>query len=397
MLSLRANTKSGFTRGIGIGGIGGGMVYALQGSHELGRNESRLGELLDCRDYGKLHIVCHYLARLMGSCAGSDGFQVMPVGVVGDDATGRQLLNEMRETGIDARLVRTDPARQTLFSVCFMYPDGSGGNITSSNSAAATVNMDDLNAVLPYMKDAGAQGIALCVPEVPLELRREFLTLASKCGNYRVSSFVLGEIQEAQKMGMLSLTDLLALNQEEASLLFGNGGIPASDKSQVVDHAARFTADRPGLRLIISAGPKGAYGFECGGFQLCPSPVLQPKSTAGAGDALLAGVLCGLASGLPFITPGDCGGSFSGRTLRTALDLGILNASLSVTSAHTIHPETALDRLFAFAQSHGARVSESLLACVRRDGVERKEGNGEVALMRSLPEESRPVPGVIEK
>ena len=38
-----------------------------QGEHELGRNESRLGELLDSRDYCKLHIVEHYIARLMGS------------------------------------------------------------------------------------------------------------------------------------------------------------------------------------------------------------------------------------------------------------------------------------------------------------------------------------------
>ena len=47
------------------------MVYALQGDHELGRNESRLGELLDSRDYCKLHIALHYIARLHGLCAGS--------------------------------------------------------------------------------------------------------------------------------------------------------------------------------------------------------------------------------------------------------------------------------------------------------------------------------------
>ena len=66
MLALRPNAKTGFTCAIGIGGIGAGMVYTLQGEHELGRNESRLGELLDSRDYCKLHIALHYIARLMG-------------------------------------------------------------------------------------------------------------------------------------------------------------------------------------------------------------------------------------------------------------------------------------------------------------------------------------------
>ena len=370
MLSIRANTKAGFTCGIGIGGIGGGMVYALEGSHELGRNESRLGKLLDSRDYGKLHIICHYLARLMGSSAGSDVFRVLPVGVIGGDATGRQLLSEMREAGIDARLVRIDAEQQTLFSVCFLYPDGSGGNITSSNSAARTLNMNDLDAVSPLMKGAGARGIALCVPEVPLELRREFLTLASKYGNYRVCSFVLGEIVQAREMGLLSLADLLALNQEEASLLFGNGDTPVSDEDSVVERAATFTADNPGLRLIVSAGRRGAYGFECGKFQFCPSPALQSKSTAGAGDALLAGVLAGLAAGIPFISPGECSSSYSGRTLRTALDLGVLNASFSVTSVHTIHPDAAVESLFAFAELHGARISNSLCdVCVGREST----------------------------
>ena len=64
MLALRANAERGFKCAIGIGGIGAGMIYALKGDHELGRNESRLGELLDSRDYCKLHIVLHYIARL---------------------------------------------------------------------------------------------------------------------------------------------------------------------------------------------------------------------------------------------------------------------------------------------------------------------------------------------
>ena len=70
MLTLRANAEDGFTCVVGIGGIGTGIMYSLDGEHELSRNESRLGNLLDARDYCKLHIVEHYIARLMGA-AGS--------------------------------------------------------------------------------------------------------------------------------------------------------------------------------------------------------------------------------------------------------------------------------------------------------------------------------------
>jgi len=360
MLALYANAESGFTCAMGIGGIGSGMIYALEGEHELGRNESRLGELLDSRDYCKLHIVEHYIARLMGAGRDPGSFRVWPVGVVGNDAVGRRILTEMSAVGIDTRFVRSHPQLRTLFSVCFFYPDGSGGNITSSNSAARTLSVDDLRAASPYMKAAGAHAVALCVPEVPLELRRDFLELASDCGNYRVCSFVLGEIEEAQRMGLFSLTDLLALNQEEASALLGDGSGHVLDDGLLAECAAKFTATRPRLRIIVSTGPKGAYGFECGSSQFCPAPILQPMSTAGAGDALLAGVVCGLAVGLPFIMPNECGSSFSGRVLRTALDFGVLNASFSVTSPHTIHPDAVLSNLFGFAESHGASISDSL-------------------------------------
>jgi sugar/nucleoside kinase (ribokinase family) len=360
MLTLRANTKSGFTCAVGIGGIGAGIIYALQGEHELGRNESRLGELLESRDYCKLHIVEHYIARFMGSSSDPASFRVWPIGVVGNDAVGRRILTEMSAAGMKTQFVRSHPALKTLFSVCFNYPDGSGGNITSSNSAAGALTADDLRAASPYMKAAGAHGVALCLPEVPLEMRRAFLELASDCGNYRVCSFALGEIKEAQVMGLFSLTDLLALNQEEAAALMGDGSGLLLDDGLLAECAAKFTATHPQLRIIVSSGPKGAYGFECGSSQFCPAPVLQPISTAGAGDALLAGVVCGLAAGLQFIMPNECGSSFSGRVLRTALDFGVLNASFSVTSTHTIHPDAVLSNLFGFAESHGASISDSL-------------------------------------
>ena len=360
MLALRANAESGFTCAIGIGGIGSGIMYSLLGEHDLGRNESRLGELLDSRDYCKLHILQHNIARLMGSDLAPGSFRVLPIGVVGNDAIGTQILNEMSAAGLDMKLVRSDPDLKTLFSVCFIYPDGSGGNITSSNSAARTLSADDLREASPYMKAAGPRAAALCVPEVPLELRQQFLELATQCGNYRVCSFALGDIEGALSMGLLALTDLLALNQEEASALLSGGSGHLLDEGELVESAARYTATHPLLRLVVSFGPKGAYGFERGRTQFCPAPMLQPKSTAGAGDALLAGVVCALAAGIPFIMPDECGSIFSGRVLRTALDFGVLIASFSVTSTHSIHPDAELKNLLTFAELQGASISESL-------------------------------------
>lgn len=95
---------------VGVGGIGAGVVFALDGSHDLGRNESRPGRLLDARDYCKLHIIAHHLAVLLGARPESagPGFRVVPVGRVGEDEVGRRLRREMGEAGMDTRFVQAD-------------------------------------------------------------------------------------------------------------------------------------------------------------------------------------------------------------------------------------------------------------------------------------------------
>ena len=65
--TLQFNPDSPFRRLVGVGGIGTGLFFALEGQHTLGRNESRPARLLNIRDYCKLHIISHYIAILLGA------------------------------------------------------------------------------------------------------------------------------------------------------------------------------------------------------------------------------------------------------------------------------------------------------------------------------------------
>jgi sugar/nucleoside kinase (ribokinase family) len=76
-------------------------------------------------------------------------------------------------------------------------------------------------------------------------------------------------------------------------------------------------------------------------------------STAGAGDAFLGGILAALAAGVPFTAPGPPRSALAERPLQSALDLGACLAAFSVTSPHTIHPETTLAALTLFAREQG--------------------------------------------
>ena len=353
--ALRLGEGAPYRRLVGVGGIGTGIFFALEGNHDLGRNESRPGRLLDVRDYCKLHIVAHYPAVLLGARGERGPFQVLPVGKVGRDDAGLGLRAEMEKAGMDARFVDAVPGHPTLLSVCFQYPDGSGGNVTTTDSAAALVSERDVDLAERWLSP---DAITLAVPEAPLAVRRHLLRRASEKGALRVASLTTTEVPEARRTGLLSELDLLALNEDEAAALVGERW-PAGEPTLFLDRCAEaLHASQPTMRAVITAGPRGAFAFDGAAWTHVPALPVPVVSTAGAGDALLGGLLAGLAAGLPFTEAKAAGASRSERPLASAFDLGTLVAAFKITSPHTIPPGFSLGTLLAFARGHGVTFAE---------------------------------------
>jgi sugar/nucleoside kinase (ribokinase family) len=305
--------------------------------------------LLDSRDACKLHIISHFLAVFTGAEPEGRPFHVLPVGKVGRDGPGDRLLVEMKGAGLDCRFVEAIPDLPTLFAVCYQFPDGAGGNLTPSNAAPSRLCEADLDRAEPMLKAYGVKAIALAAPEVPLGMRDSLLRRATATGAFRVASFVPGEMEEANRIGMLEHVDLLAINEDEAAALTG---VPfsAADPQPLLNACAAFAqADNRSMRLLLSVGAGGVYGFEQGRWVHRKALDLNVVSTAGAGDTLLGVALAGLAAGWPFL-PGE---SDAPGAIRSALSLGNLAAGLSVTSPHTIDPDLNLERVRAFARERG--------------------------------------------
>ncbi len=324
---------------IGVGGIGSGSFFALRGNHTLGREESRGGRFLDRRDYCKLHIISHYVKTLLGP-----EFSTIPIGQVGNDDVGQRLLGEMEEVGLDMRYVKVSPGDQTLFSFCFVYPDGSGGNMTTDDSACARVDAAFVARAEPEFERYAGRGVALAAPEVPLEARQRLLELGTEYRFWRVASFVAEEIDPAIDMGMLGQTDLLAINVDEAAAAAGTSLEEAPDSiSEVVEAAVgKLRGINPSLLVSITAGKNGSWSWDGDRLVHVPAFPVDVVSTAGAGDAHLAGIIAGLVAGL---------------TLPQAQELGTLVAAHAVTSPHTIDKRIDTEALRAFAEGNQASTS----------------------------------------
>jgi ribokinase len=332
---------------IGTGGIGSGIFFALDGSHTLGREESRSGRFLDQRDYCKLHIIAHYVKVLLGSA-----FETILVSKVGEDDWGCRLLAEMASTGLDTRYVGVCPGEQTLLSVCFLYPDGMGGNLTASDSACTRVDAETIDSVEPEFKRLSGHGVVLAAPEVPLAARLRLLQLGRQYGFLNAASFTSAEMVPAVQMGLFALTDLLSINLDEAAALLGRpaetASMYASPPLEMVQPAIhRLREINPAMRIAVTAGKAGSWCWDGAGLTHAPAHPVPVASSAGAGDAFLAALIVGTVAGLSW---------------SQSQELASLTAALSVTSPHTIHPGLERRSLSALASQLGVSLSEAVMA-----------------------------------
>lgn len=320
---------SGFTFDhiIATGGIGSGMFFSLTGDHTLGRNESRMAILLPYKDYCKQHIIMHYISVLLGA-GKQGGFQSYPIGKVGDDEIGRSLIEKIETAGMNSGAVTIVENTATLFSVCFQYPDKTGGNITTENSASGQVTPGDIESFFQTFRSHNEREIILAVPEVPLETRIRLLEYGRQRGSLNVSSVLSSEIDNFRRLKGFYLTDVLFVNIDEA-------GHIANNHSDIVDNCIGTLKDlNPAISVIITDGSNGSYTWADNHKTHTPAIKVNAISTAGAGDAFLAGTLTGICCGL---------------ALTHAVTIGSLLAAYSVTSADTIHPEANAQTLYNFA------------------------------------------------
>jgi sugar/nucleoside kinase (ribokinase family) len=301
---------------IATGGIGTGTFFALNGNHTLGREESRSGHYLDQKDYCKQHIITHYVKKLS-----PDDFVVYPVGKVGHDAAGLELIREMEQVGMRLDYVQISDDAPTMISFCLVYPDRSGGNLTVDHSASALVSPADIEAVTEQLANYQDKAIVLAIPEVPLASRSRLLELGTRYGAFRVASFLSEEMTEVNAEKILQHVDLLAINLDEAMRLTG---LEASGSLQeFVKQAIEAVLESyPALNISITAGSSGSWIWD--GEQLRYADIAKTTvaTTAGAGDAHLAGLLVGLNAGL---------------SLGEAQVLATLVSGLSVTVADTLY------------------------------------------------------------
>ncbi len=122
---------------------------------------------------------------------------------------------------------------------------------------------------------------------------------------------VLDTSRDALREGVLASPTIVKPNVDELQQLTGR----ALTDEVAIEHAARQLLDGGIQLVVISMGERGAMFVDPATMLLAVPPVVSVKSTVGAGDAMVAGLIAGQVQGLSLP---DC------ARLATAFSLGTI-------------------------------------------------------------------------
>lgn len=365
MIHLKPIRQEGyrFDHIIGTGGIGSGIFFSMSSNETLGRNESRMATLLPYEDFCKQHIIMHYISILMGAEVNGE-FQAFPIGKLGNDDIGKKLFQKLKAVGMNTKNVTISADCSTLFSVCYQYPDGTGGNITTDDSASSKVIPENISMFFEEFNLSGDKEIILAAPEVPLCTRIKLLEYGRKRGSLNIASVSSSESDEFISMRGIEMVDILSINIDEAGSIAQISKDNLSAGSIIDACVKRLENINPSLTILITDGPHGSYCYTNRYLEFTPVLDVPVISTAGAGDTFLGGTIAGLICGLP-LCKGTSDNYFSATPLQSAVELGTLLAALSVTSPDTIHPAANAGLLYNFALENKVGFGENFLKIFR--------------------------------
>jgi 1-phosphofructokinase len=232
---------------------------------------------------------------------------VLPVG----GFEGSELASLLEDLGIE---VVTVPIRESVRSNVTVV-DGDG-MVTKLNAPGPTLSQSEVGALVERTVDAaaGAAWVAACgslPPGVPVTLYGRLVAAVQAAGG----RIAVDTSDAALETVLAAGPDLIKPNRDE---LAEAAGMAIETLGDVMAGAEKLRSH--GVRsVLVSLGPDGAVLVDEAGGTHAESPALVPRSTVGAGDALLAGFLSAGGLGTEALAEGVAWGAAACRLPGTAM------------------------------------------------------------------------------
>lgn len=232
------------------------------------------------------------------------GLETSFIGSVGKDDTGDFFEKDMRQAGVNTRLIRRETVTGT--AIALVSPD-SERTFATHLGAATELNPEDLRP--EYFK-----GYDILYMEGYLIFNRPLVEKAcqmAKSHNLKVVvdlasyNVVEAKIEDFREI-VTKYVDILFANEEEARAYTGKGPEEAlEDLAETCE------------TVIIKTGSKGSVIKRGEEYIKVGTIKVKPKDTTGAGDLYASGFLYGYAMNYPLDVCGQIGSLLAGKVIET--------------------------------------------------------------------------------
>lgn len=223
------------------------------------------------------------------------GVAVRVIGAVGADRLGAMLLDEFAEAGLGGQ-VGTIPGTATGVSLAFEAPGRDRSFLMALGSLAVFERSMVPDAALRarFFLSCGT----FTLPKLRGAPTAELLRAVRRAGGTTMLDTGWDptgwpDAVREEILGQLPLVDIHLPNELEATTLTGIADVEA---------ATRALQARSGGWIVTKLGPDGCLAMGPDGeVHRVKAPTVVAQDTTGAGDALNAGLIAGLAQGMPFV------------------------------------------------------------------------------------------------
>lgn len=230
---------------------------------------------------------------------GKLGGDARMAGLVGADAFGETLRDNLRKNGVDTYAVREDASGSTGIAVILVT--GAENRIILDSGVNDAVSRSDAEA---FLSDAREDDILLAQLETPFETVAGALAFAKERG---MTTLLNPAPANADILPALRNVDILLPNETELALLSGFDDIGNGVKA-LLEYGAK--------RVVVTLGSRGCVYSNDGALFELPAFQVQAADTTAAGDTFCGALAVRLAQG---------------SALRDALHYASAAAAISVT------------------------------------------------------------------
>ena len=212
------------------------------------------------------------------------GSAVALVGAVGDDGFGRDRRDQLAADGIDLDGVVT--LEGVASGVALITVEIEGENrIAYVPGPTLRITDSQVCEALDRIRPA----VYLRPNEVPADAARAGLRRAKELGAITILN---AAPDPEQARDLLGEVDYLIVNEVEARALLG--------RDAAIDEVARLLAIEADLRVVLTAGHRGAFGVDGDAMLHVIAPQVEVVDTTGAGDTFCGALATRISEGEPF-------------------------------------------------------------------------------------------------